>query len=134
MNLRLHLEIAGALLIGLGLAHSFFNRYFGWSAETARLTLFTRQVFYVHGFFIAVVLILMGALSSFYAGELLQSTKLSRALCGGLAAFWILRALVQWFVYDPSVWRGSRFRTVAHGMFSLLWIYLAATYSLAWRC
>jgi hypothetical protein len=132
MNIELNLRIAGALLIALGLAHGFFNRYFNWSTETARLTLLTRQVFYVHCFFIGVILVLMGALSTLYAGELLKRTPLSHAICGAFAAFWILRLLAQWFVYDSRIWHGSRFRTTMHWTFSLLWIYLAATYSSAW--
>ena len=54
-------------------------------------------------------------------------------LLAGLAVFWILRLGTQWFVYDSSVWRGSRFRTAMHCLFSLLWIYLAGVYSVAWR-
>jgi hypothetical protein len=132
MNLEMHLRIAGALLIALGLAHAFLNRYFNWSAETTRLTLLTRQIFYVHCFFIGVVLVLMGTLSTLYAGELLNRAPLSHAICGAFAAFWILRLLAQWFVYDSRIWRGSPFRTVMHWMFSLLWVYLAGTYSSAW--
>lgn len=127
------MQIAGALLVLLALAHPFFDRYFRWSAETARLSTFTRQVFHVHGFFIAVILVLMGGLSFFYANELIEPTPLSRALLAGLAVFWILRLGTQWFVYDSSVWRGSRFRTAMHCLFSLLWIYLAGVYSVAWR-
>src|SRR5262249_9962758 len=33
MNPRLHLEIAGALLIALGLGHAFFEHYLGWNGE-----------------------------------------------------------------------------------------------------
>lgn len=128
-----HLQVAGGLLIILALAQPLFDRYFGWSSETTRLTTFTRQVFHVHGFFIAVILLMMGVLSICYADELLVPSALSRAVLAGLAIFWILRLGAQWFVYDSSVWRSSRFRTVMHVAFSLLWIYLAGTFSIAWR-
>ena len=133
MTVQTNLQITGVLLIALGLAHGFFNRYFGWTAETQRLTLFTRQVFHVHCFFIAIVLILTGALSTFYADELLRPTPLSRVLLAGLAIFWILRLATQWLVYDSRIWRGSPFLTVMHYLFSGFWIYVAGTYVSAWR-
>ena len=60
MTLHLHLQIAGFLLLALGLAHVFFNGYFGWDRELEPLSLLTRRVFQVHCFFIALVLVLMG--------------------------------------------------------------------------
>jgi len=87
----------------------------------------------VHTFFIAVVLVLMGLLSAFFAKELMQPDPLSHALCFGLMIFWLLRLGVQWFIYDSRIWRCSRFLTTMHWMFSLLWMYLAGTYSSAWQ-
>ena len=128
---KVHLQTAGLAPILLALAQPVFDRYFGWSKETARLSTFTRQVFQVHGFFIAVILALMGWLSFYHADALLERTPLANAVLSGLAIFWILRALTQWFWYDSSVWRGSHFRTMMHGLFSLFWLYLAGVYSIA---
>jgi hypothetical protein len=128
MNLRLQLEIAGALLIALGLGHAFFDRYFGWKGELARVSLLTRQVFQVHTFFIGLLLVLFGACSLFYADALLEPVPLSRALLAGMALFWLCRLACQWFFYDPALWRGSRFRTAMHVLFSMFWIYLVLTY------
>ena len=67
-----HLRLAGVLLILLALAQPVFDWYFGWSAETARLSTFTRQVFQVHGFFIGVILLMMGLVSVFEAEALVE--------------------------------------------------------------
>src|ERR1700692_1515744 len=67
MTIRLHLQIVGALLVVLGAAHRLFGRYFGWKKELERVSLLTRQVFAVHCFFIALLLMLLGACSLFYA-------------------------------------------------------------------
>ncbi len=133
MTLRVHLHIAGALLLLLGLAHSVFDRYFGWKRELATLSLLTRRVFQVHCFFIALVLVMLGACSLFFTGALLEPTPLSRVLLAGLVVFWFCRLLAQWFVYDSAIWRGRPFYTVMHAAFSLLWIYLVATYGAALR-
>ena len=131
MNIRLHLEIVGALLMLLGVSHAFLGRYFGWSREMARVSLFTRQVFEVHTFFIGLLLVLVGACSFFYAGALLEPSPLSRAVLTGMAIFWLFRLAFQWFVYDPSIWRGDRFRTAMHVIFSAFWMYVVLTYAAA---
>jgi hypothetical protein len=133
MTLRLHLQIAGVLLMGLGLAHVFFNRYFGWDRELAPLSLFTRRVFQVHCFFIALVLVLMGAGSLFYVDALLEPTPLARGLLAGIVVFWLCRLLAQFLIYDSAIWKGDRFRTVMHTAFSAVWIYLVVIYGLALR-
>lgn len=131
MTLSMHLRIVGVLLVMLGLSHVFFSRYFKWDRELADVSLFTRQVFFVHTFFIALGVVLAGAASFVCADALLRPSLLSRALLAALTLFWLCRLLVQFFTYDARIWRGDRFRTVMHGVFSALWMYVTATYGIA---
>lgn len=131
MNLHLHLQIVGVLLVLLGLSHAFFNRYFGWHAELAGVSLLTRRVFFVHTFFIGLGVVLAGVGSFLCADSLLRPSPLSRAILAGMAAFWLCRLLAQFCAYDSAIWRGNRFRTWMHVAFSLLWCYVSATYGLA---
>ena len=133
MNVYLQLKITGTLLIALGLAHSFFGRYFKWKKELAQLSLLTRQIFLVHSFFIALSVILIGACTLFYTEALLRSGTLSRVVLTGLVAFWLVRLGFQIFVYDPAIWRGHRFYTFMHVVFSLFWAYVVITYGAALR-
>jgi hypothetical protein len=133
MTIRLHLEIVGALLIILGAAHGLFGRYFGWKQELAHVSLLTRQVFLVHCFFIGLLLVLLGACSLFYADALLTPGPTSRMLLAGFLIFWLCRLFVQWFIYDPAIWRGRPFYTFMHVVFSLFWTYAVLTYGLALR-
>ncbi len=57
-----HLKIIGALLVMLAAIHVIFPRYFNWEKETRSLSLINRQMMYVHTFFIAFVVALMGLL------------------------------------------------------------------------
>jgi len=132
MNTVLHLRIAGALLLALAAFNAVLPRYFGWRAELQKVSLLTRQIFFVHAFFIALVLVFFGTLSILGAEELARPSFLSRAVLAGFAIFWGLRLVVQLFVYDSSLWRGDRFRTAMHGLFTCLWAYLAAVYGGAW--
>ena len=38
---------------------------------------------------------------------------------------------MQWFFYSPEVWRGNRFNTVMHYVFSATWIYVVTTFAAA---
>lgn len=131
MTLSIHLQIVGILLIMLGLSHLFFNRYFQWEKELATVSLLTRQVFFVHSFFIGLSVALFGALSFFYADALLQPTALNRAILAGMTAFWLCRLFAQFFAYDSAIWRGDRFRTFMHVVFALLWCYVSVTYCIS---
>lgn len=134
MNPELHLRIAGAMQITLALLHFDFARRFRWREELARLSLLNRQVFYVHAFFICLVLVLFGSLSLFAPEALLEPSRLARLVLGGIAGFWLLRLFCQWFVYDASLWRGQPARTVMHFVFTLIWIYFVAVYAGALWC
>jgi hypothetical protein len=129
MNLEFHLHVAGALQIALALMHIFFSKRFHWKEELARLSLLNRQIFIVHTIFICVVLMMIGGLSLFASNAILKPTLLSQLILGGFAALWALRLIVQWCVYDSSLWRGDTFRTFVHVAFTALWLYLTAVYT-----
>jgi hypothetical protein len=120
----IHLKIAGVLLTFLALIHVFFPRYFGWRRELRLLSLINRQMMKVHTFFIALVVLLMGLLCITSAGELIE-TKLGHRLAFGLAVFWTIRLLIQFFGYSSRLWRGRRFETLVHIVLSLFWAYFS---------
>jgi hypothetical protein len=131
MTLSMHLRIVGILLVLLGLSHAFFNRYFGWERELAGVSLLTRQIFFVHSFFIGLGVVLGGVGSFLCADALLRPVLLSRAVLAGMTVFWLCRLLAQFFAYDTRIWKGDRFRTSMHAAFSVLWIYVTVTYGVA---
>jgi hypothetical protein len=131
MTLYIHLRVVGAMLMLLGLSHVFFDRYFGWRKELGSVSLLTRKIFFVHTFFIGLGVMMAGAVSFLCAAALLEPSALSRAILAGMAVFWLCRLLAQWFAYDAAIWRGNRFRTFMHVVFSTLWIYVTATYGSA---
>ena len=128
MNLRLNFQLVGLLQIMLALAHLTFPRRFGWKKDLSQLSLLNRQMFYVHAFFLCLTLVLFGLLNLVRTDELLAGGSLARSVLGGIAVFWTIRLLIQFFVYDPQLWRGHRFNTAMHIMFALLWSYFAGVY------
>lgn len=134
LPLELHLKLAGMLLILLGLSHVFFAQRFQWKEELERLSLLNRQIFYVHAFFIALIVVLFGALALFYTETLIEKTALARVVLGGILIFWTCRLWIQFFGYDASLWKGDRFNTVVHVLFSLLWTYFIGVFGwVLWR-
>ena len=128
--MEIHLKIIGCLLIMLSLMHIFIPRYFKWPQELASLTIISRQILYVHTFFIALTVLLMGLLCLNYSDNLL-TTSFGQQICLGLFVFWFIRAVFQFFVYSPKIWKGKRFETVMHILFSILWIYISAVFLLS---
>jgi hypothetical protein len=131
VNLVLHLKIVGVLLVLLALLHLTFPRRFKWREELQTLSLLNRQIFLVHTFFVALAVLLGGLLTFFCAEALLERTLLARAVLSALALFWLARWVVQLFVYSPRLWRGHRFNTAAHALFTCLWAYFVAVYGSA---
>ena len=131
MTLTLHVKICGALLIALAALHPFFAKRFRWREELAGVSLLTRQVFWVHCLFIALVLVQFGILSIVFTDVLLQCTPLAKIVLGGFVIFWAVRLIAQHLVYSAELWRGHRFNTAMHVLFTALWTYLVAIYGAA---
>ncbi|HEY0074522.1 MAG TPA: hypothetical protein VGB77_10495 [Abditibacteriaceae bacterium] len=130
-SLPFHLKLAGFALLALAFAHLFFEKRFGWKDELMRLSPFNRQMFYVHNFFVTLVLVMIGALSLFGTNALLEKSALGLYVTGGISFFWLCRWLVQFFFYESKLWRGKKFETAAHIAFALFWSYLLVVYGSA---
>lgn len=122
--MEIHLKIIGSLLICLALIHIVFPKYFNWDKELKSLSLINRQMMTVHTFFIALTVFLMGLLCLTGSNELVE-TDLGKKVSLGLGVFWTIRLFIQFFVYSPELWKGKKFETAIHILFSLLWIYLS---------
>lgn len=129
--MEIHLHILGIINIILAAIHLAFPTYFNWREDLRPLSLINRQMMQVHTFFIGLTVFGIGLLSLFCATELIQ-TPLGNKLCFGLIVFWGLRLIFQFFVYSGQLWKGKRFETGMHIVFSGLWLYSAAVYFLCW--
>jgi hypothetical protein len=126
-----NLRVAGVLMAGLAAFNVFVPRRFGWREELARVSPLNRQIFQVHTIFLIVTLALFAALLLTSADALVEPTRLSRAILIGLTLFWGLRMVMQWCYYSPSHWRGHRFNTTMHLLFSGLWVYFTGVFAAA---
>jgi hypothetical protein len=126
-----HLRIVGVVMAWLVFVNLYVPGRFHWREEMARLSLLNRQIFQAHSVFLVLTLALFSALLLTCSDTLLEPTRLSRAVLIGLTIFWALRMLMQWWFYSPEIWRGHRFNTVMHYMFSATWMYVTIVFAAA---
>lgn len=133
-TLLLHLRIVGLVMFWLVAVNLYVPHRFNWREEMGRLSLLNRQIFTAHSVFLVLTLSLLAMLLIVSADTLLEPTRLSRAVLIGLTLVWGLRMLMQWWFYSPAIWRGDRFNTRVHYLFSAVWIYVTAVFAAAlWR-
>ena len=122
--MEIHIKIIGVLLIALALVHIVFPKFFNWDNELKSLSLINRQMMTVHTFFIAFTVFLMGLLCLTSSAELFKP-NLAKKISLGLCVFWTVRLFIQFFGYSTDLWKGKKFETFMHIIFSLLWTYLS---------
>ena len=129
--LLFNLRLVGVLMAGLVVVNLFVPGRFQWREELSRVSLLNRQIFEVHAIFLVLILAMFSVLLLSSSEALLEPTRLSRLVLGGLTIFWGLRLLAQFFYYSPATWRGNRLRTMVHYGFSAAWIYVTAVFAAA---
>lgn len=131
MNLELLIFLGGILHFGILIASALVPQVLDWKSALRRLEGLTRQLVWVHGAFIVLVIIGFGLLSLLFPRELAAGTPLARGLCGFIALFWIARLAVQFFVFDAKPYLTSLFLRTGYHALTLVFTYHALIYSRA---
>jgi hypothetical protein len=129
--MELQIKIIGGLFILLAFLHVFFPKYFSWKQELSSLSLINRQMMYVHMFFIAFGVFLLGLLCLTSSNALLDTAS-GKRISLGLGIFWAARLYVQLFVYSRKLWKGRAFETIVHILFCLFWGYVSTIFLLGY--
>lgn len=125
--MEIHFKIIGCLLISLSLIHLIFPSYFNWSDNLKSVSLINRQMMYVHTFFIALMVFLIGVLCLTSSDDLVQTT-LGKRITFALGVFWVCRLIIQFFGYSSVLWKGKKFETAVHIFLSVFWTYLSVIF------
>lgn len=128
--LTLCLRLAGGGLILLALLHIPIGRHLKWREDVPRLSPLNADIFHVHTIFVCLVVFGMGLLCLVDPGALLERTRAGAWGAWGLTVFWATRLYCQWFVYRSVLWRGLRFETRIHWIFTGIWTALTALFAL----
>ena len=100
--------VAGVVHVGIITANVPLPGRLKVRERLAGVPRFVRQIFYVHWIYIVIVLGLFAALCFRFAPELAGGSALGRFLSAFIAAFWLLRIVLQILYYDPEVRRQNR--------------------------
>ena len=104
MNPQACIYAAAGYNVALALFHVGFWRLFRWQEELPKLHPVNRAVMQVMNVMLICVFLAMAAVQVRFAPEL-TSTALGRTVLGGMAAFWLVRAVLQpvFFRSSPAV-------------------------------
>ncbi|MFP6691929.1 MAG: hypothetical protein VB875_02840 [Pirellulales bacterium] len=131
MNLELFIFIGGILHFGILLASAMVPKVLDWKASLDKLDGLSRQLVWVHGVFIVLVIVGFGLLSILFAGELVTGTPLARGVCIFIALFWAARLIVQFFVFEAEPYLKSTLLKAGYHGLTVVFVYHAVVYSLA---
>ena len=131
MNLEQLIFIGGILHFGILLASAMVPKTLDWRATLAKLDGLSRQIIWVHGVFIVLVIVAFGLISVLFAGDLVTGNPLARAMCFFIASFWTARLMVQFFVFDAAPYLKSAFLRLGYHLLTVVFAYHAVVYSLA---
>lgn len=125
-----HLIFVGGILhFGILLASALVPRVLNWRTSLRSLDRLSRQLIWVHGLFIVLVIIAFGAISVVFPGDLAAGSRLSRAVCGFIALFWGCRLLVQFLVFDAKPYLRSMLLKTGYRGLTLVFGYLVLAYA-----
>ena len=130
MKLELLIFVGGIIHFGILIASALVPKVLDWKDSLGKLDGLSRQLVWVHGAFIVLVIIGFGLLSVLFAGELVAGTPLARAVCSLIAFFWAARLVVQFFIFDAKPYLKNAFLKLGYNGLTVVFTYLAVVYSL----
>ncbi|NNE90440.1 MAG: hypothetical protein HKN23_02230 [Verrucomicrobiales bacterium] len=103
-----------------------------WDKDLASLPKLLREVFVVHKWFITITLVIFGAITIRFAGDIATASyEMTRWFAAGVGIFWGIRTLIQWFYYSHDHWTGKPRETAIHWTLTICYGGCALTYLLA---
>jgi hypothetical protein len=123
--------VAGWLHFGILVASALVPKVLNWKSALGNLDRLSRQLIWVHGAFIVLVITGFGLISVFYSGDLAGGSPLARGVCLFIAVFWGLRLLVQFFVFDARPFLTSGMLCAGYHGLTVVFTYHVCVYGWA---
>jgi hypothetical protein len=125
------LFVGGILHFGILFASALVPRVLDWRSALRQLDPLSRQLVWVHGLFIVLVIIAFGVLSVAFPHELADGSRLARAVCAFIGLFWTCRLVVQFAVFDARPYLKSALLAIGYRGLTVVFCYLAIVYAWA---
>lgn len=130
MNIEtLALYFASICHFGILIASATAPKALNWNTHLEKLPLLLRQMFWVYGVFIVLMIISFGTITLFFVPEIIEGSRMARAVCMIITLFWAARLIVQFFIFDAKPWLTNWVFKVGYHTLTLVFIYLTGTYA-----
>lgn len=128
MTLETLLLLAGLFHFALLPASLSVPKALGWREELAKLSPLSRQVVWVHGAYIAGLIVAFGAMTLFAAGRMARGEE--PMLAGLIAFFWLGRLAIQLACFHPKHWPRTWWAVAGRYGLTALFTYWSVVYLL----
>ncbi|HVW02469.1 MAG TPA: hypothetical protein VHB77_19090 [Planctomycetaceae bacterium] len=128
MSLEHWLQLAGVCHFGILIASALVPQVLDWKGELAKLPALFRELVWVHGAFIVLTIIGLGAISLVNASELAAGSGLARSFCAFAGIFWSARLVVQFTVFDARPFLTTPLLTVGYHGLTVVFTFLSVVY------
>jgi hypothetical protein len=99
--MKMLLQFAAVLQLLILIASASTPRVLNWRTNLAALHPFLRNLFWVYGAFIVMVIVAFATLTFLHAEAMTAQEPVARSLCVFIAIFWGARLVVQFAIFDP---------------------------------
>lgn len=130
-TLQLLIILAGLTHLTVLAASAAAPRVLNWRDELALLQPLSRQLVWVHGVFIVLVIVGFAAVSLLNSAALTDGSMLSRSVCALIAVFWLLRLMMGLFVFDTRSVLTTAARKLGYALLNVVIVFHVAVYGYA---
>lgn len=134
MDTVMWLRFGGIIQLGILTASALVPGKLQWRADLKNLPPLSRQLIWVHGGYIVLMIAAMGLISLCEAAQLADGSMLARTVCTFIAGFWLLRLAIQLFVFDGTPYLSNRLLKVGYHGLTAAFVCLSAIYGSAALC
>ena len=131
MNIETLVFTGGIFHFGILIASALVPQVLDWKESLNKLDGLLRQLIWVHGAFIVLVIIGFGLISILFPGELASGTPLAKGVCAFIVIFWGARLLVQLFIFDATPFLKTTFLKIGYHSLTVVFAYHVIVYSIA---
>ena len=128
MNHETLLCIGGVIQLGILTASALVPGKLRWRAELSKLPALSRQLIWVHGGYIVLMIAAMGLVSVCEAVQLADGSPLARSVCGFIALFWSVRLAIQLLLFDGRPYLTAPLLKLGYHALTVAFISLSAIY------
>ena len=128
MTLEHFIFAGGIIQLGILIGSATVPGVLRWADELKAVSLVSRQLIWVHGAFIVLVIIGFGMLAILFPKELAAGAPMSRGVCAFIGLFWLVRLLLQFVLFDPKPLLTSVYLRCGYHGLTIAFTYLAAVF------